>query len=160
MRTYDEEFFKKNGIHKKWVQENHSRSERKHIIRGFHFQFSPFAEAKLVRAIKGSVLDVFLDLRKYSSTFGEWDSLELTENNNKLVFIPQGVAHAFCTLTDISEVLYKVDNCYAPEAEGGIVWNDESLKIKWPTSKPILSEKDTSLMTLETFIKEYQGLEA
>ena len=70
------------------------------------------------------------------------------------------MAHAFCTLTDISEVLYKVDNCYAPEAEGGIVWNDESLKIKWPTSKPILSEKDTSLMTLETFIKEYQGLEA
>jgi dTDP-4-dehydrorhamnose 3,5-epimerase len=118
MRTYDKEIFQQHGIERVWVQENHSRSEIKGIIRGFHFQLPPHSETKLVRALKGAVLDVFVDLRKGSPTFGQWDSIELSEANKKMVFIPRGFAHAFCTLTDICEVTYKVDNSYAPDYEG------------------------------------------
>ncbi len=156
MRTFDDTIFKKNGIERKWVQENHSRSEEKGIIRGLHFQLSPFSETKLVRCIKGAILDVFVDLRKNSETFGQWDSIELSAENKKMIFIPRGFAHGFCTLTEISEVVYKVDNYYSQENERGLLWNDKTVGINWPTDNPILSAKDERNMTLAQFVEEYK----
>ncbi|MDV7395195.1 dTDP-4-dehydrorhamnose 3,5-epimerase, partial [Arthrospira platensis SPKY1] len=115
------------------------------------FQFPPFAETKLVRCIRGAVFDVFVDLRKDSPTFGQWDGLELSEANKKMIFIPRGFAHGFCTLSEESEVLYKVDNVYNREHEGGLLWSDPDLGIEWPLEgEPILSEKDRGNMTLQT----------
>ena len=159
MRTYDKNKFEENGIDRVWVQENHSRSDKKDIIRGLHLQLLPFAETKLVRCISGAVLDVFVDLRKGSGTFGNWDSVELSEENKRMVFIPKGFAHGFCTLTEVSEVVYKVDNYYSPEHEFGIIWNDDGIGIEWPVSDPILSEKDKRNSTLKRFIQDYQGIE-
>lgn len=158
MRTYNKKLFRKYNIDRNWVQENHSRSEKKGIIRGLHFQFPPYMETKLVRAVKGFVFDVFVDLRKSSPTLGEWDSIKLSEKNKKMIFIPKGFAHGFCALTKVSEIVYKIDNYYNQKAEKGIVWNDKALKIKWPTKKPILSKKDSVLMTFDDFIKIYKGL--
>jgi len=159
MRTADLGIFKQHGLDRDWVQENHARSLQKGIVRGLHFQFPPHAETKLVRCVRGAVLDVFVDLRKGSSTFGMWDSIELSEDNNKMICIPRGFAHGYCTLSEKSDVLYKVDNCYAPEAEGGILWNDGDLKIDWPANEPVLSPKDRNNMTLAHFIETYGALE-
>ena len=142
MRTYDKNLFDNYGIHKEWIQENHSGTVSKGTIRGMHFQLAPFSEAKLVRCIKGSILNVFIDLRIDSKTFGKWDSIELTELNKKMVFIPRGFANGFCILEDNSELIYKTDNVYKLEFERRIKWNDYDIDIKWPISKPILSEKD------------------
>ena len=158
MRTFDLNEFNKHGLNKMWVQENHSKSSQKGIIRGLHFQFPPYAETKLVRCIRGKILDVFLDLRKDSNTFGQWDSIELSEDNKKMIFIPRGFAHGFCSLTEESEVLYKVDNFYAPEHEGGLLWNDPDLGIEWPISNPILSEKDKKNLRLKEFVEKYEGI--
>ena len=158
MRTYDISIFKDRGIDRKWVQENHSRSEEKGIIRGLHFQLPPFSETKLVRCIKGAVLDVFVDLRKDSKTFGQWDSIELSEKNKKMIYIPRGFAHGFCTLTNVSEVLYKVDNFYTPTAEKGLLWNDKEVNIEWPVENPILSNKDSKNLSLQEFINKYKSI--
>ena len=158
MRTFDQEVFREAGLSRRWVQENHSRSERKGILRGLHFQFPPHAETKLVRCIRGAVWDVFVDLRFDSPTFGQWDALELSETNKKMVFIPRGFAHGFCTLTDLSEVLYKVDNAYAPNAEGGLLWSDPELNITWPAEAPLLSEKDSNNMTFQHFKESFKAL--
>lgn len=152
MRTADRELFKPFGLDRDWVQENHARSLKKGIVRGLHFQFPPHAETKLVRCVRGAVLDVFVDLRKGSPTFGTWDSIELTEDNFKMICIPRGFAHGYCTLSDISDVLYKVDNWYTPQAEGGILWNDPDLAVQWPVAEPELSPKDRDNMTLARFI--------
>lgn len=159
MRTFDINLFKEAGIEREWVQENHSRSVQKGIIRGLHFQLPPFAETKLVRCIKGAILDVFVDLRKDSITFGKYDSIELSEENKKMILIPRGFAHGFCTLTDISEVVYKVDNFYNKENERGLLWNDPDLSIKWPNDNPILSEKDTLNLTFKDFVKNYKSID-
>jgi dTDP-4-dehydrorhamnose 3,5-epimerase len=159
MRTYDTDFFTNAGIEKKWVQENHSRSELKGIIRGLHFQFPPFAETKLIRCIRGAILDVFVDLRRDSETFGQWDCAELSEENKKLILIPRGFAHGFCTLTELSEVIYKVDNFYSKENEGGILWNDPLLDIIWPVRDPFLSQKDRTNQTFSEFVKKHKGIE-
>lgn len=158
MRTFDEIIFKEKGHRRKWVQENHSRSEKKGIIRGLHFQLPPFTETKLVRCIKGAILDVFVDLREDSKTFGKWDSIELSEENKKMIIIPRGFAHGFCTLTDVSEVIYKVDNFYTPSSELGLLWNDEDINIKWPVKSPILSDKDLKNLSLKEFIKKHKSI--
>lgn len=158
MRSFDTALFEKAGLARSRLQENHSRSERKGIIRGLHFQFPPFAETKLVRCIRGAVLDVFVDLRLNSPTFGQWDALELSEENKKMVFIPRGFAHGFCTLTPESEVLYKVDNVYNREHEGGLLWSDPDLGIDWPETNPILSEKDNRNMTFAQFVETHQSI--
>lgn len=156
MRTFDSKIFKENFLERTWVQENHSKSDKQHIIRGLHFQLPPFSETKMVRCINGSVLDVFVDLRKDSETFGQWDSIQLSADNKKMIFIPKGFAHGFCTLTKESEVVYKVDNFYSQENERGLLWNDKKIGISWPTEKPILSEKDKKNMTLEQFLTNYK----
>lgn len=158
MRTYDEKIFQDAGIIFNWVQENHSKSINKGTIRGLHLQLPPYQETKLVRCIKGSIQDVFVDLRKSSSTFGQWGSIVLSENNFKCILIPRGFAHGFCTLIDNCEVVYKVDNYYAPEYEVGIIWYDIDLGIKWDVNKPILSEKDKKNITFKEFVEKYKGL--
>ena len=159
MRVYDDAIFKQYGIHRNWVQENHSLSIEKGTIRGFHFQFPPHAETKLVRVISGEVYDVILDLRKGSSTFGEWDSIRLSVDNGRMMYIPRGFAHGMCTLTKNCVMLYKVDNYYAPESEGAIRWDDPDIGIDWPVDNPILSEKDARAQSFKEFITTYGGLE-
>ena len=157
MRVYDDEIFEEHRIHRNWVQESHSLSIEKGVIRGMHFQFPPHAETKLVRVISGEVYDVFVDLRKGSQTFGKWDSITLSAENKKMIYIPRGFAHGFCTLTKNCEVTYKVDNYYAPDSEGSIRWNDPDLAIDWPVNNPILSEKDAKAKSFREFIEKYGG---
>lgn len=159
MRAYDESIFSSYGIHRKWVHENQSITLKKGTIRGLHFQYGPFTEAKLVRVVSGAVLDVFVDLRKDSPTFGQWDSLELSEDNLSMVYIPRGFAHGFCTLCDHCSVLYKVDQVYTPTADGGICWNDPSLAIDWSIQDPIISTKDSNLPTLDMFVNQNKGID-
>lgn len=158
MRTYDKRIFDENNIDKEWIQENHSRSEKKGTIRGLHLQMPPYCETKLIRCVKGSVLDVFVDVRLNSDTFGKWDSVVLSEENKKMAFVPKGFAHGFCSLTDISEVVYKVDNIYKPESEIGIIWNDYDININWNIENPVLSEKDKKNITLKEFIEKFKGV--
>ena len=159
MRTFDDTIFNEVGLNFNWVQENHSRTLKKGTIRGLHFQFPPYAETKLIRCIRGKILDVFVDLRKDSTTFGQWDSVELTEDNFKMVLVPRGFAHGFCTLTENTEVLYKVDNYYSLAKELGLLWNDIELNINWPVINPILSEKDKMNLTLKEFITRFNSIE-
>jgi dTDP-4-dehydrorhamnose 3,5-epimerase len=153
MRAYDINKFRKVGLQRDWVQENHSHSEKKRIIRGLHFQVEPYSETKLVRCVRGEIFDVAVDLRKGSKTFGRWRGIILSEENKKMFFIPRGFAHGFCTLSEISEVLYKVDNYYSPEHERGLIWNDPDLNIDWPVNDPILSAKDKKNITLKEFLE-------
>lgn len=148
-RVYDEALFEEAGLHRRWVQENESLSRRRGTIRGFHFQRPPHTETKLVRAGAGAVLDVIVDLRRASPTFGHWRSIELSSENGRLLLVPRGFAHAFCTLTDDALVLYKVDAAYAPAAEDGVLWSDPRLAVPWPVSDPVMSAKDQALPTLD-----------
>ena len=141
MEVFNSKIYESHGIINTWVRENHSKSENKGTIRGLHFQLPPYNEAKLVRVLSGSIIDIFVDLRYKSKTFGQWDSIILSSQNNKLIYIPRGFAHGFCTLEDNTEVVYKVDNYYKPSYESGIIWNDNYLKIDWPHTNPILSER-------------------
>jgi dTDP-4-dehydrorhamnose 3,5-epimerase len=154
MRVFDDNILSQDGIKNTWVQENHSYSKGKNIIRGLHFQRAPYTEAKMVRCIRGAVMDVFVDLRSESDTFGMWDSIELTSENKKMILIPRGFAHGYRTLSEESEVLYKVDNTYKPDHENGIMWNDPEIDIDWGTSNPILSEKDQHNLSMKQFIDQ------
>jgi dTDP-4-dehydrorhamnose 3,5-epimerase len=150
LESYSQKKFMDAGIDCNFIQDNHSKSEQAGVIRGLHFQKPPFAQSKLVRVTRGAVLDVAVDLRKNSPTYGMWKSFELTEKNYLMVFVPQGFAHGFCTLCPGTEVQYKVDNLYAPQYDSGIRWDDPTLKISWPVNNPVLSQKDASL----SFLKE------
>lgn len=143
MRVYDAEIFVRHGLPTQWVQGNESLSIPRNVIRGLHYQRPPHTEAKLIRAASGAVLDVFVDLRLGSPTFGQWDSVTLSAERHNMVLVPRGFAHGFCTLADNSTVIYMVDNAYTPGAEGGVRWNDPALGIDWPlTGAPIISDKD------------------
>jgi len=155
MRVYDEAIFHEYSLQTSWVQENQSQSIRKYTIRGLHFQRPPHAETKLVRVVTGAILDVFVDLRKDSETYGQWDSIELSADNQKMVYIPKGFAHGFCTLTEKTVVLYKIDSAYASEFEGGLRWNDDTLGIQWPTNGPYLSAKDRMLPSFDEFVSPF-----
>jgi len=151
-RLYDSKKFDELGLVSHWVQENRSFTKRKGTIRGLHLQFESSAETKLIRVTRGAIFDVFVDLRRESPAFGSWGCMTLTESSDKMVYIPKGFAHGFCTLTNNCEVIYKVDNYYCPEREGGIIWNDKTLQISWPVDKPILSEKDKRLPNLTEYM--------
>ncbi len=129
-----------------FVQENES-SSRYGALRGLHYQCPPFAQSKLVRVVSGSVLDIAVDIRKESSTFGKYAAIELSGENKKQLFIPHGFAHGFVTLSEKAVFQYKVDNYYSKESEAGIIWNDKSIGIDWviPVCDIILSEKDAAL---------------
>ena len=140
------EFEEKTGIEINFVQANQSTSQRG-VIRGLHMQKGEFAQAKLVRVVKGSVLDIAVDVRKDSSTYGEHFSIELSQDNNKQLFIPRGFLHGFITLEEDTIFSYMCDNYYTKEAEDGVIYNDKELSIDWkiPLEKMILSEKDNKL---------------
>lgn len=142
MESWNKKKMAEAGLNYDFVQDNHSKSTVKGTLRGIHFQKGDKAQAKLVRCVKGAVLDVAVDLRKNSPTFKQWVIVELSEENKKQLLIPRGFGHGFLTLTDNVEFLYKADNYYAPEADEGIRWNDPEIAIEWGIKNPILSEKD------------------
>jgi len=135
--------FMKEGLDLSFVQDNES-SSKKGVLRGLHFQVPPFEQAKLVRVMKGAALDVAVDLRKTSPTFGKWTSILLTGENKWMFWIPAGFAHGFVTLEDDTIFFYKCTNVYSKESERSIIWNDADLKIEWSIQDPIISEKDRS----------------
>ena len=140
------------GVAHGWVQENQSLSVRKGTIRGLHFQKPPFAQAKLVRVVRGAALDVCVDIRPGSATFGRHVAVELTAHNMSQVYVPTGFAHGFCTIEDNTEVLYKVSSQWSPPHEAGLLWCDPDLAITWPVSAldAVIVERDSSLPTLAT----------
>jgi dTDP-4-dehydrorhamnose 3,5-epimerase len=142
MESYNDIKLRNLGIEAVFVQDNHSLSVDIGVIRGMHYQALPKAQTKLVRVVSGAVYDVVVDLRKSSPTFGKWIGVELSSDNKKQIYIPVGFAHGYCTLLPNTEVLYKVDEYYSPEHDRGILWSDSELGIDWPTSEPILSDKD------------------
>jgi dTDP-4-dehydrorhamnose 3,5-epimerase len=139
--SYNKERFAKAGLMMDFVQDNESKSD-KGVLRGLHFQKPPYAQGKLVRVIKGSVMDVAVDLRKDSPTYGKWESVVLTEENKLQFWIPEGFAHGFVALEDNTIFNYKCTNVYNKESEGSIIWNDPDINIIWNIDNPILSEKD------------------
>lgn len=142
MESWNKEKMEGLSLHYEFVQDNHSKSTVKGTLRGIHFQKADKAQAKLVRCVKGAVLDVAVDLRHSSPTYKQWVAVELSEENKKQLLIPRGFGHGFVTLTDDVEFLYKADNYYTPEADGGIRWNDPEIGVEWGVEKPILSAKD------------------
>lgn len=150
METYSEKEFSDAGISVKFVQDNESRS-RKGVLRGLHFQ-KKNPQGKLVRVIEGEVFDVAVDLRKASATFGKWVGVTLSAENKKQFYIPEGFAHGFVVLSETASFVYKCTRLYAPGDEGGLLWNDPQVGIRWPVGEnftPILSEKDTKNPTLD-----------
>jgi dTDP-4-dehydrorhamnose 3,5-epimerase len=148
--AYNEHTFQHQGIDIRFVQDNQSSSSYG-VIRGLHYQLLPYAQSKLVRVLQGEILDVAVDIRKGSPTFGEIFSVELSAENKKQLLIPPGFAHGFSVLSRKAEVLYKCDNFYNKESEAGIIYNDPALKIDWkiPADKAIISDKDLMLPLLE-----------
>ena len=142
METYSRRDFEEAGITSEFVQDNRSFSSKKGIIRGLHFQRNPMCQAKLLTCLKGEILDVAVDLRKDSPTYKKWISVKLTAENKKQIFIPKGFAHGFLTLTDDVEIMYKCDELYSPECDGGIRFDDPEIGVEWGVENPILSEKD------------------
>jgi len=155
VETYCERVFREHGLVTAWVQENQSLSARKGLIRGLHFQRPPHAQTKLVRVVAGAAWDVFVDLRRSSPTYGRWDALELSEENQVIAYIPRGFAHGFCTLTERAIVTYKVDDYYAPDCDTGLRWNDETLGIPWPAAEAILSPKDRAQPLFRDFVSPF-----
>lgn len=142
MESYNAQAFKNAGIDMLFVQDNHSLSCDAGVIRGLHYQLEPKSQTKLVRVVAGAIFDVVVDIRKSSSTFGQWYGVILSESNKRQLLVPKGFAHGFCTLVDQTQVVYKVDEYYSPEHDRGIVWNDAAIGIDWPVNNPILSAKD------------------
>ena len=159
LESYNYNDFKELGIENLFVQDNHSKS-LKGVLRGLHFQKEEYSQAKLVRVLKGAVLDIVVDLRKDSETFGKYIAVELNEKNRKMFFIPRNFAHGFLTLEDNTEFFYKCDNFYNPQSEGGIIWNDSDLNINWnlkkyniDESELIISEKDKKNISFKEYKK-------
>ncbi|HIW32274.1 MAG TPA: dTDP-4-dehydrorhamnose 3,5-epimerase [Candidatus Paenibacillus intestinavium] len=159
MESYNKETFNKHGIHTIFVQDNLSLSAEAGVLRGLHYQLNPAAQTKLIRVISGEIIDVVVDIRRNSPTFGQWEGFVLSADNKRQLLVPRGFAHGFCTQVANTEVQYKVDSYYSPEHDRGIAWDDVALHIDWPTSSPILSEKDRNQPRLaEAEINfEYEG---
>lgn len=139
--SYNKEVFLAAGLNISFVQDNESKS-MKGVLRGLHFQKPPFAQGKLVRVMRGAVIDVAVDLRKDSPWFGKWVAIELNEHNKWMYWIPPGFAHGFLTLEDNTVLFYKCSNVYNKHSEGSVIWSDPDLKIDWGITNPILSAKD------------------
>lgn len=142
MESWSKRQMEEAGLFYDFIQDNHSSSTVKGTLRGIHFQRGEYAQAKLVRCTRGTVLDVAVDLRRNSPTYKQWVAVELSEENKRQFLIPRGFGHGFLTLSDHVEFLYKADNYYAPQSEGSVIWNDQELNIDWGVAQPILSQKD------------------
>ena len=148
MESWSKKKMEDAGIFVDFVQDNHSFSAEKGTLRGLHYQLNPMAQAKLLRASRGTIFDVAVDIRRGSPTYAKWVGIELSAENHRQLFIPRGFAHGFITLTNDVEVLYKADNLYAPEYDGNIRWDDPEIGIKWPIAPVVLSEKDAAAPAL------------
>ena len=142
LEAYKVSAFAEQGIHDHFVQDNHSHST-KGVLRGLHYQRPPKAQAKLVRALHGEIFDVVVDIRQGSPTYGQWTGVTLSARDARMLYVPCGFAHGFCVLSETADVVYKVSTEYAPETEGGLMWNDPDLGIEWPIAEPLVTEKDT-----------------
>jgi len=151
LETYTQYDFFAYKIAVDFIQDNHSRST-KNVLRGLHFQKGLHAQGKLVRCIQGEIYDVAVDIRPDSPTFKKWVGVFLNEENKKMLYIPEGFAHGFSTISDTAEITYKCTNYYNAGADGGIIWNDSDLNIDWHIEKPILSEKDQKHPTLKEYL--------
>ena len=147
-RTFCQREFAAIGHHKEFVQFNHSHSNQAGTLRGLHYQKTPYAEIKLIRCIKGSVFDVIVDLRQQSPTFLQHVGVELSEQNMRMIYVPEGFAHGFQTLQDHSELIYHHTAFYTPDFDGGVRYNDPKLGIVWPLALTTISEKDKNLPLL------------
>jgi len=148
-RAWDQKQFEEHGLNPKLVQCSISFNKKTGTIRGMHYQKKPFEETKLVRCTRGKIFDVIVDLRPHSKTFKGWYSIELSHENYKMLFIPEGFAHGFQTLEDNAEVFYQISEYYMPEYARGIKWNDKSFQIKWPLKPAEMSQRDMSYPSFE-----------
>lgn len=151
---YNQERFEALGLTMKFVQDNESKSS-KGVLRGLHFQKPPYAQGKLLRVVNGAVLDVAVDLRKNSKTYGKHFSVILSEQNKTMFYIPEGFAHGFLTLQDNTIFDYKCTNVYHPESEAGILWNDSTLAIQWNIDNPTISKKDANNISFKDFVSPF-----
>ena len=156
MESWSKRAFEAAGLQYEFVQDNHSSSAVKGTLRGIHFQRGEHAQAKLVRCVRSGVLDVAVDLRSGSPFYKKWVAVELTGENKRQLLIPRGFGHGFLTLTDEVEFLYKADNPYAPESDGGIRWNDPEIGVEWGIEAPILSEKDSQSPFLKDAVTGFE----
>ncbi|HOX78527.1 MAG TPA: dTDP-4-dehydrorhamnose 3,5-epimerase [Bacteroidales bacterium] len=152
--SYQKEKFREAGLNWDFVQDNESMS-MKGVLRGLHFQLPPFAQGKLVRVVRGAVLDVAVDLRKNSATYGQWASFRISAENKWMAFIPAGFAHGFLVLEDHTIFQYKCTNYYNKESESGIIWNDPELAIDWGIEHPLVSEKDLQGLRFKDFVSPF-----
>lgn len=144
MESWSKKKYEDLGINVEFVQDNESFTAKKGTLRGLHFQMNPMAQSKLVRVVKGAVLDVAVDIRKNSPTYLKWVSVELSEENKRQFFIPKGFAHGFVTLTDNVQFVYKCDNFYSKECDRSIKFNDHDINVNWGIENPIVSDKDAN----------------
>ncbi len=151
--TFKNEALKAHGVDLTWVQDNHSFSAARGVVRGLHFQTAPFAQAKIVRTTRGAILDVAVDVRAGSPTYGAHVAVELSDSNWTQLYVPVGFAHGFCTLTPDVEVIYKVTAGYSPEHEGGVLWNDPDIGVDWPIAdgEATLSARDLEWPSFSEF---------
>lgn len=148
--TYSRKKYSEYGIPENFMQDNESIS-KKNVLRGLHFQLPPYDQGKLVRVIKGAALDVAVDIRKQSPTYGKYVMVELSEENKNQFWIPSGFAHGFLSLANETIFSYKCTNLYNKESESGLLWNDKDINIKWNIENPIVSEKDIQLTSFNSF---------
>jgi dTDP-4-dehydrorhamnose 3,5-epimerase len=148
LESYNQSVMEALGIDFYPCQDNHSLSKHAGTLRGLHFQFHPYAQAKLVRVLRGAIYDVVVDIRPSSPTFQHWRGYELSTENRRFLYVSVGFAHGFCTLQPDTEVFYKVDKPYSIDHEAGILWSDPSLAIDWPSGDKVVSDKDTRHRTL------------
>jgi len=148
-RFWDKKEFEKKGLKSNILQSSFSFNKKKGTLRGLHFQISPFEERKMVSCTKGKIFDVILDLRKKSETFAQWKSVELNSEKHQMLYMPEGFAHGFQTLEDNSEIFYQISQIYSPSHAKGILWNDKTLRINWPLTPTIMSDRDLSFKELD-----------
>ncbi|HSV43685.1 MAG TPA: dTDP-4-dehydrorhamnose 3,5-epimerase, partial [Candidatus Bathyarchaeia archaeon] len=153
--SYRSSDFEKNSIGCRFVQTNHSRSER-NVLRGLHYQLRSSAQAKMVHVNSGELFDVAVDIRKGSPYYGQWVGETLSGANKKMLYIPPGFAHGFCVLSETAEIMYYCSSEYAPACERGIIYNDPDIAIDWPVKNPILSDKDSKLPLLKNAENDFE----
>jgi dTDP-4-dehydrorhamnose 3,5-epimerase len=153
IESYHRRRYAEHGIACEFVQDNHSRSSA-NVLRGIHYQDLTAPQDKLVRCTVGQILDVVVDLRVDSPTFGKWDAVELSEENMLQIFVPVGFGHGFLTLSEFAEVQYKCSGYYTPAAEGNVRWDDPDLAIDWPVREPVISNRDRAARSLKEYLRE------
>lgn len=155
LESYNQAGFEAQGLKYSFIQDNHALSRTKGVLRGLHFQLPPKSQTKLVRVTRGEVLDVVVDLRQGSPTYGRHAGFRLSAANFRQLLVPKGFAHGYITLTETVEFLYKVDEYYAPECDSGLIWNDPDLAVDWGGDDPVLSPKDVKLGRFRDFVSPF-----